>query len=287
MANGRLNKKYYPIIWVALLLACVVRNVYEIVYMAATVEPTSALGVFWLIIRYALTYGVVPMAVVFLCAFVVWHIGAWRFVRSVPRTDFCYLVMAGTAIVKFFVGIIEVFSILEPSIRIVTTTVLDFTLLTGMMIGLFFLMSKWYHLNPVESYNAFKMWFIVYMIVGGIAVISSNSIYLSVLDGSTLGYELWEMLNSMGVPPISEIQLGASVAVICIYIAYLIAIIVVGEMLRRKSDRFRNPETRGDYYEQFDNRAYKMRGDTDVVFGDTGAREDKKKDEKVFDEFDI
>ncbi|MDE7373140.1 MAG: hypothetical protein K2N18_03670, partial [Clostridia bacterium] len=76
--------------------------------------------------------------------------------------------------------------------------------------------------------------------------------------------------------------------IICIYFAYLIGVIVLGEMLRRKSDRFRNPETRGEYYEQRDNRGYKLRRDADVVFGDTAPREDKRKDDdKVFDEFDI
>ena len=288
MANGRLNKKYFPIIWIGLLIACAVRNAYSIYLTIMASAPTSALSVLWMIIRYALTYAAIPMVVVFLCAFIAWHISASRFVRSVPRNDFCYLIMAATAVVKFLVGIIEVFSILEPTIATVTTTVLDFTLLTGALIALFFFMSKWYNLNPVESYNAYKMWFMIYMIVGGVLIISSNAVYLSILDGSALGFEMSQIIAEMGLPPVTELQLGSSVAVICIYFAYLIAVIVLGEILRKKSDRFRNPETRGEYYERFDNRGYKLRHDADAVFGDTARREDKRKDdEKVFDEFDI
>ncbi|MCM1306082.1 MAG: hypothetical protein NC037_05545 [Bacteroides sp.] len=289
MANGKVIKKYAPIIWIGLLIACLVRNAYEIYLAVSVAEPTSALSVFWLIIRYALSYGIVPMAVVFLCAFVVWHISSMRYVRAVPRADFCYLVMAAVAVVKFFVGIIEIFSILNPNVATITTTVLDFTLLTGVLIGLYFLIAKWYNLNPVEKYNVFKVWFMVYMIVAGVSVIFSNSVYLSILDGGAYGIEIWEILYDIGQTlEITELQLGASVAVICIYFAYLIAVIVLGELLRKKSDRFRNPETRGEFYENFDNRGYKLRGDADSVFDGTDPQSDKKKsDDNVFDEFDI
>ncbi|MDE7373545.1 MAG: hypothetical protein K2N18_05730, partial [Clostridia bacterium] len=205
MVNGRVNKKYFPIIWIGLLIACAVRNAYNIYLAIMASAPTSALSIFWMIVRYALTYAAVPVVIVFHCDFIVWYISASRFVRSVPRNDFCYLVMAAAAVVKFLVGIIEVFSILEPTIATVTTTVLDFTLLTGAMIALFFLMSKWYNFNPVESYNAFKMWFMIYMIVGGILVISSNSVYLSILDGSSFGFAILDMLAYMGEPfPVTE-----------------------------------------------------------------------------------
>jgi len=197
--------------------------------------------------------------------------------------------MATAAVVKFFVGIIEIFSILEPDIYTVTSTVLEFTFMTGAMIALFFLVIvKQYRLNPVEKYNAFKMWSIVYMVVAGLLVLSQNSAIISILDGSEFGNMVLQMLYEMGeYLNISEIQIGASIAVICIYFAYLIAVIVLGEILRKQSNKFRNPETRGEYYDKFDNRGYDMRNDADTVFNDVDSHKKKKEDEHVFDEFDL
>lgn len=291
MANSKINRKYYPIIWIALLIACFVRNAYQIYLSVVTAEPASSLTVVVDVFRFALSYGVVPMAIVFLCAIVVWQIGAARYVRCIPRNDFCYLVMSAAAAVKFLVGIIEIFSILNPYVSVITSTVLEFALLTGVMIALYFLViAKWYRLNPVEKYNSFKMWSIVYMVVLGLLIISENSIYISAAGGSAFFVSFWQIMHEMGYTIIvTSIQVAASIAAICIYFAYLIAVIVIAELLRKKAELFRNPETRGDYYDQFDNRAYKLRNDADSVFEDAGARDKNasKPDDKVFDEFDI
>lgn len=290
MANGKLNRKYYPIIWIALLIACFVRNAYQMYVDVVTSDIHGSLTVFLIVLRYLLTYGIVPMAVVVLCAFVVWHAGAFRYVRYIPRADFCYLVMAATAVVKFFVGIIEVFSILEPGIYTVTSTVLEFTLLTIMMFLLFFfVISKQYNFNPVEKYNAFKMWSIIYMVVLGLSVLSQNALYLSAVDNSELSLSIWAIMREMGYSVyISGLQVGASIAAICIYFAFVIAAIVLGEIMRKKADLFRNPETRGEFYDQYDNRGYKIRNDADRVFNEANVNTEKsKQDENVFDEFDI
>jgi len=202
MANAKINKKYYPIIWIALLIACFARNAYQIYLTVTMSEPAGSLSVFVMIIRYMLSYGVVPMAIVFLCALVVWQIGAARYVRCIPRNDFCYLAMAATAAVKFLVGIIEIFSILEPSIAVISSTVLEFTLLTGAMLALyFFVIAKMYNLNPVEKYNSFKMWSIVYMVALGILVISENAIYISVVDNVLLAdYARYGLYDSRWQP---------------------------------------------------------------------------------------
>ncbi len=289
MANAKINKKYYPIIWIALLIACFARNAYQIYLTVVMSEPAGSLSVFVMIIRYMLSYGVVPMAIVFLCALVVWQIGAARYVRCIPRNDFCYLAMAATAAVKFLVGIIEIFSILEPSIAVISSTVLEFTLLTGAMLALyFFVIAKMYNLNPVEKYNSFKMWSIVYMVALGILVISENAIYISVVDNGEFFASFWQIMHDMGYTiVVGSLQVSASIAAICIYFAYVIAVIVIAQLLRKKAELFRNPETRGEFYEQYDNRAYKLRNDADSVFEEAREGRASKPDDKVFDEFDI
>ena len=290
MKNGKLNAKFYPIIWVALLIACLVRNAYVIYANVTAMEFSGAAFVFVSIIKYLAVYGIVPTAIVFLCAFVVWQIGAARYVRCISRNDFCYLVMAMTAVVKFAVGIIEIFSILEPQIYSVTSTVFDFAFLTGAFLALyFFVIAKQFRFNPVEKYNSYRLWFSVYMVVAGISVLFENVAILSVTDGSSFSALIFEILAEQGISlVITEVEIGASIAAICIYFIYLIAVIVLGELLRKQSDKFRNPETRGEFYEQYDNRAYTLRRDADSVFDDASSKGGKKKEEEnVFDEFDL
>lgn len=294
MTNGKLNRKYYPIIWVGLLIACFVSNAYAIYTRVQASPPQSSIGTFLLILRYFFTYGAVPTAVTVLCAFVVWHIGAFRYVRYVPRTDFCYLVMAGVAVSKFAVGIIDVFSILEPTLHIVTSQLLHFTVLTAVLFALyFFVIAKQYNFNPVEKYNSFKMWSIVYMTVLGLSVLSTSVATLAAVDGGDASFIIWMIMDELEYTvEISDLQVGVSIASMCIYAVYLIGDIVLAEMMRKKAEQFRNPETRGDYYDKFENRSYKLREDADKVFDGSqqsvgGQPEGKKSDENVFDEFDI
>ena len=287
MTNGKLNKKYAPIIWIVLLLACFMRNAYMIYLDVINAEIDGIAGVLFMALRFVLGYGAVPMAIVFLCAFVVWQIGSMRYVRCISRNDFCYLVMATVAGVKLFVGIIEIFAILNPDIASVTSTVLEFTLLTGAMLALYFLVIvRWYKFNPVEKYNAFKLWSIVYMVVAGITVLSQNISILSLAEGSALSLLFWQIYASLGGNiTLNMVQIGASIAAMCIYFAYLIAVIVLGEVLRHRANKFRNPETRAELYEGFDNRSYTLRSDAESVFG--GMDNTTNNDEHVFDEFDL
>lgn len=292
MTTGKINRKYFPIIWIALLVACFVRNAYAIYYNVVTGEIGSPISIFLFVLETAFINGAIPMLVTVFCAMIVWQIGAARYVRCISRTDFCYLIMSGVAAVNFVVGIIEIFSILQPGIQSITSTVLQLTLMTGVMLALFFYIAKAYRLNPVEKYNAFRMWFMIYMIVVGIETLVSNSMMLAMADGGTqiFGGLFLDIMYEMGyMLVITPLQVGASIAAISVYFAYLIAVIVLGEMMRKQSEKFRNPETRGDYYDQFDNRAYKLRGDADSVFDGSQPRSDNggSKDEKVFDEFDI
>ncbi len=288
MANGKLNKKYAPLIWIALLLACFMRNAYAMYMTVVSSEISgSMLTVLLIILRFVFEYGALPLAIVAVGALIVWYIGSARYVRSISRSDFCYIVMATVAAEKFLVGIIEIFAILAPDLQTVTSSVLDFALLTAAFLAVYFLVIvKWYRFNPVEKYNAFKMWFMIYMIVAGVAVVGGNISVLALMDGSQISYMLYQMLITTGtVLYLGPVQMGASIAAIAIYFAYLIAVIVIGEVLRSRANKFRNPETRGEYYESFDNRGYTLREDADSVFG--GENKHKKDDEHVFDEFDL
>lgn len=293
MASDKINKKYYVIAWVALVVACFVRNAYNIVEYCAAITDPGALRIVTAMLAIVFSYGAVPSLITFLCAWVVWRVGVARYVRCISRKDFCCLVIAFTAAVRFVVGIIDIFSILEPNVAYFTTNVLDMTLLTGAMLAMFFaVIVKMYKFNPVEKYNAYKLWATIYMVVAGLAVIGQNGMILLLSDGSTLSFELRAMLFEMGVIPqlgFPEIQIAASITAVCVYVIYLVVVIVLGERLNKQAKLFRDPETRGEFYENHYDRGYTLRSDADAVFGGSDMQDDRNNNKKdnVFDEFDI
>lgn len=290
MTNGKIDRKWFVLIWVALILACFMRGAYDIYNYVSHIEEVTRLSIVIAIAHVVLSDGVVPAAVTFICALVVWQIGYSRYVRCISRNDFCYTVMAFAAAVKFFVGLIEVFAILEPNVEAFTSNVLDPALMTGAMLAMFFfVIVRRYKVNPVEKYNAYKMWATIYMIVAGLGVLGQSGLVLMLSDGSELSLNILMQLYTMGYYiDITELQIAMSITALCVYAAYLVLVIVLGERLRRQADKFRNPETRGEFFEQYDNRAYTVREDADRVFGGDGFdnRNDSKND-NVFDEFDL
>ncbi len=199
MAGDKIEKKYYAAVWVALIVACFVRNAYGIYVYCAGITEISALRIVTALISIVFFEGAVPALVTFLFAWIVWRVGIMRYVRCISRKDFCCLVMGFTAASRFLVGIIDIFSVLE-----------------------------------------------------------------------------------------TNVQIAASITAMCVYFVYLAVVIILGERLNKQAKLFRDPETRGDYYEKNYDRGYNMRSDADAVFGgyDSEKQEQDSKD-NVFDEFDI
>ena len=294
MTNGKINRKYFPLIWGALVLAYLVFSVYDIYMYVTQMEEVTRLTVIVAIVRVLFIDGIIPTAFTFVYALVVYRIGYTRYVRCISRNDFCYTIMAVTACVKLFVGIIQAFAILEPNVQAFTANVLDFALMTGALIAtFFFIFARQYRFNPVEKRNAFGMWMTIYMVLAGLGVIGRSGIVLMLSDGSELAMNLLYLLYYSGNDIyVTDFDIAVSITALCVYVAFLVFVIVLGEKMRKDAEKFRNPETRGDYYAQFDNRAYTARNDADRVFGGDGfdsaqGQERPKQDEHVFDEFDL
>lgn len=294
MITDKISRKYFGLAWLALFLTCLVRNIYGIYLDISSITEPGRAAVIWAVISIVLD-GAIPAVVTFVCALVVWQIGFYKYVRFISRNDFCTLVMFFTSAVKFVIGIIEAFAILDPDVYVFTSTVLDIALEAGAMLAMFFLViPRMYRPNPVEKYNAFKMWAIVYMIAAGLAVLGQNVLILMLSDGSSFSKGFLSVLNEYGYQVnavFSDIQIASSAIAVVIYLAYLAAIIVLGEMMRKKSRMFQDPETRGDYYDESYSNIFSGRSDTDRTFPDVfdelDPNDDGSKDDKVFDEFDL
>ncbi len=292
MAGDKIEKKYYAAVWVALIVACFVRNAYGIYVYCAGITEISALRIVTALISIVFFEGAVPALVTFLFAWIVWRVGIMRYVRCISRKDFCCLVMGFTAASRFLVGIIDIFSVLETNVHIFASGVLDIATLTAALLIMFFaVIVKFYRFNPVEKYNSYKLWATVYMVVAGLAVVGQNGLVLLLSDGSPASAEMLNLLYQMGYTlqvGFTDVQIAASITAMCVYFVYLAVVIILGERLNKQAKLFRDPETRGDYYEKNYDRGYNMRSDADAVFGgyDSEKQEQDSKD-NVFDEFDI
>ncbi len=294
--TNKIDRKYYVWIWLGLLFASFASNVYPIYLSVLELIGTGAsrLSLATSILLDVFSYGVVPMGVTFLFALVTWYICVRRHVNYISRADFCYWVMIFVAGVKLLGGLIDCFAILEPNVYVVTSTLYTVTVLPAAMLTMYFCVFKrLYKLNPVERANSFSMYSIVFMVVLGLAVFSENLTIVSLSANSQLTQEVVAYLRELGYAVNSltaPIQVYSSIAAICVYVAYLVADIVVASRFKKQAREYRSSDTREDYLrkhpEDQRNFAYEQRNDTADTFAEF-EKEHTKKKENVFDEFDI
>lgn len=238
--KNKIDKKYFVWIWLGLLFATFFSNIYPIyneltkmvgVGMSGVQVATQVLlGIF--------SYGLVPMAVTFLLALVMWYICARRHSNYISRTDFCGWVMMFVAAVRLVNGIIDCFAILQPAVYVVTSTLYTVTALPAAMLVMFFcVFKKIYNLNPVERSNSFTVYSVVFMLVLGLSVLSENLTIVSIGANTNVTQELVAYLKEMGYYVdylTAPVQVYSSIVAICVYFAYLIADIVVATLLKNK-----------------------------------------------------
>lgn len=295
MAKPLIDKKYYPIIWVALVFASLVANIYSIYLSFAELETVTVTRILLNVLRAVFFEGGVPAVWCFVFAMITYSIGARRYYGAIPRNDFIYTVMAFTAGARILCGVIEAFCILEPKIYTITSSMLSFVVLTVAYALMFFLViDKRYKLNPIERFGAFGTWACVYLIFIGISVVLINTIYLLVFNDA----ELLELVNQAladiaGFVLVRDsLQIVASALALSLYGVIVIVAVVIAEIMKKKAKSYQAPETRGDYFDANPNRPYEMRNDAGDVYGDdkrddSDKHDDDNSDGHVFDEFDI
>ncbi len=291
MGTSKLNRKYYGYIWLALIFASYVRGAFGIYQTiadmisshlsAADAAPTA----FVLILE-----GPLSAAITYICALVVWSIGARLYVRSISRNDFCYWTMLFAAAAKFVVGVINIFGILDPAASVFADYVLQPLLINAAMLCMFFLViCRFYNLNPVEKYNAFRAYAMIFFIAEGLVVAyrSADPWILASAAANPLFAGLFADAGYTLVVDISTLDIAAIITGACVYIAYVISAIVVGALLNKRRMLFRDPETRGDYYASHADPIYAANRRPEDVFGDLSSDpQPKKEKEKVFEDLE-
>lgn len=304
MAKPLIDKRYYPLIWIALVFASLVANVYVIYLSFQELEAVTVSRVLLNVFRAIFANGAIPAAWCFILALIAYSAGARRYYGVVPRSDFIYTVMAFTAGARVLMGIVDVFCILEPRMGVFTSSFLDLVVLTVAYAIMFFLViDKRYKMNPIERFGAFSNWAGIYLILMGLSVVVLNAVYLIVFSDDTLLKRVNEALAEIaGYTLVKDsLQTVASAIALSLYAAIVIATVVIGEILKKRAKNYQAPETRGDYFDQNPNNPYTVRSDAGDVYGfdqnpsgtnnqsdgDSDKKDDNNSDGHVFDEFDI
>lgn len=298
--QNKIEKKYYVWIWLGLIFATFVRNIFPIYSeINNMLGEASKLATLQGVLSIVFSYGLIPAVVTFVLALILYYITARRHANYISRNDFCYWVMIFTAVPRAIAGIIESFAILNVNVYVFGSTVLDALLLPASYLTMFlWIFAKKYKLNPVEKRNSFSVLSTVYMVFYGIGVLGTNLAIVALGTDKELASEVAEYLRQFGyiVNTISSpLQTISSAIAICVFIAYLIAVIVIGILFRKKSEEFRNEDTRDAYFEKHPSSyGYDRRDDVSDTFDEFERKHVHKKDDSdksdggnVFDEFDI
>lgn len=298
--QNKIEKKYYVWIWLGLIFATFVRNIFPIYSeINNMLGEASKLATLQGVLSIVFSYGLIPAVVTFVLALILYYITARRHANYISRNDFCYWVMIFTAVPRMIAGIIESFAILNANVYVFGSTVLDALLLPASYLTMFlWIFAKKYKLNPVEKRNSFSVLSTVYMVFYGIGVLGANLAIVALGTDKELASEVAEYLRQFGyiVNTISSpLQTISSAIAICVFIAYLIAVIVIGILFRKKSEEFRNEDTRDAYFEKHPSSyGYDRRDDVSDTFDEFERKHVHKKDDSdksdggnVFDEFDI
>lgn len=297
--QNKLDKKYYVWIWLGLVFASFVRNIYsiysDIVFDIAN-SYTKAL-LFYDVIMMIISYGLLPVIVTFVASLLLYYITARRHSNYVSRNDFCYWVMLFTIGPHVLIGIVECFAILNPTVYVATQLVLNPLLYPLAYLMMFiFIFDKQYKLNPVERNNSFSVLATIYMVFYGLEYLFGNLTIVSLGSDSETYNEVMSELSGMfdlSFMALSEPMITCSAIAICIFFAYLITVIVLGVYYKKQAQAFRSEDTRDGYYQSHPeiNRGYHQRDDVFDTFDEferehthSGGDDESS---NVFDEFDI
>ncbi len=298
MVEDKLNKKYYVWIWLGLIFSSAVRNVYQIylsiVAMSGLNSASLALGIFRVIAIETL----IPVVICILASYVIYYIGARRYVRCISRRDFCYWVMIFVSVTNMIMGVIEAFAILDYRVAIFCDSLFDVTLMFGAMMLLYFLVFvRRYNLNPVERERTFKFWVMPYTVVLAVyTIFGHGSVMLVYTEG--LVPELQQMLAEYGYAYVfTAEQIYASITALVFSVVDLVVMLSIMGYNKKLADGYRDPETREDYMRTHERQAYNIRDDVTNTFGEdfdyNGSEGNPSSNDRtggkdnVFDEFDL
>ncbi len=271
-----IDRKFYAWIWIGLLIASVVRSCYllysDILIIMNDPEQANVLSIFVNIIVYALVYSIIPAVLCYFCAIIVYNFGARRRYISIGRNDFVYLTMLYTMVARLIMGVIEAFAILDETVFIYTSVLLDVTVLSAAVYIMYFR-----HiapaLKPQDKRNTFGIYSMVYLICQAIHTGIPCLAYFIGAAISNSNVDLSMFADIVDINALYEFNIHAvvaSVLAIVVLLGFVTFTVVKNKQFEKEAK---------DYHD--DNN-----GGNPFVFNDEPL-EEIHEEEKIFEEFDI
>lgn len=304
--NLKINPKFYPLIWVALIFAYFVNNFYG-VFVAY--EPNSSV---WLAILYGLVDVVVSCGMsaflIYLVASFLWTLGARKGLIAIPRQDFKYIIMIFVAFATLTNGIINTFSFIEPVIEFCVPFAVNIVTSTVAFALMFFLVFIPQYLKPRQASRYFNYYGKIYVILTVVLNVFASVMFLTFFDiledpellatfdsvyyttatGESMTVAEFGQMLEYAIPGM-KVSMYINLAVCALII---IAFVVLDKYLKNKAKDFKeeNPSMDGVVFTDGKN-FYTVDDLKKNGFGANGNpfAEDEPEDqeEKVFDEFDL
>lgn len=178
--DQKVNPKFYPLIWIALIFATLFINVYAMTTTYSTGELKGAVLITQLLID-VLVNGLLPCVFVYVVGALFYRSLARRGLLQIPRKDFIYVTMLFIAGARFVIGIVRIFSFLDPMMEFYTLLYPDILVQTVALYLEFFLVLAPKYLNPVQASTHFRQLSKIYTIlVGVLAVVVLGGVFLAI-----------------------------------------------------------------------------------------------------------
>ena len=154
--SEKIAPKYYPWIWLALVVSILFGGVYGLYnnYAGVDLKPASLLTSLAIDI---LIMGVVPVVFYYVVASIFYRRLAKKGMLDIPRKDFIYFTLLFMAGAEFVLGLIKVFNFVEPTLDLFTLLYTDVIITTVALYLEFFLVLWPKYLNPVQARAHFNV----------------------------------------------------------------------------------------------------------------------------------
>lgn len=195
--DQKVNPKFYPLIWIALIFASLFMNVYAMTTTYSTGD-LKGVAIFTQLLYDVLLSGLLPSAILYLIASMFYRSLAKRGLLQIPRKDFIYITMLFIAGARFIIGIVRIFSFLDPMMEFYTLLYLDILVQTIALYLEFFLVLAPKYLNPAQKSQHFHQLSTAYTILVGILT-------LLIVAGVFLAIEGYKTMLREGT---NEVMLG-------------------------------------------------------------------------------
>ena len=247
--DQKVNPKFYPLIWIALIFATLFVKVYAMTTSYSTGELKGAVLITQILID-VLVNGLLPCVFVYVVGALFYRSLARRGLLQIPRKDFIYITMAVIAVARMVEGVIAIFAFVEPMLDLYIMLWIDLVAYAVALYLEFFLILKPKYLNPVQAKAHFSLLSKYYLIWSGILFVGMSLVFLAVpstIDMSleegipilVLGEELSPMEALVYRDIFATYFAPISYATIALYVCQLVVHFVLDSVLKKEAEKYR------------------------------------------------